>query len=68
MIEVKFKRLDFKKGLPCDCCMSDIQIEQPHFEIYLDAIGQTIHLCEDCGNDLQNDMSDEYCKFIDLGL
>lgn len=68
MIDVKFERLKKSKLILCDACMNDIKAEQPHFSLFLDAIGQGISLCEDCGNNLQNDMSEEYSKFVDLGL
>ena len=67
MIDVKFERLNIDMTL-CDGCLTEIRETQPHFAIDLDMIGRLIHLCEDCGNNLQNNMSDEYCKFVDLGL
>ena len=46
----------------------DIKEKQPFYELYFKKIYTTIKICEDCGQDLQNDMSDEYHKFVDLGL
>ena len=65
MVDVKFERLN-ENTIVFDGCTCEIVLEQPHFSIYLDTIEQSIFLCEDCGNHLQNDMSDEYCKFVDL--
>lgn len=67
MIHTSFKRSK-NDVILCEGCGTEIKIKQPHFEIYFDFTGVVIPLCEDCGNDLQNDMSDEYCKFVDLGL
>ena len=63
MIGVRFKRFDEVYRVDCESCGSEIREQQPFFELYFKEIGQTVHICEDCGNDLQNDMSDEYCRF-----
>lgn len=68
MIGVEFKRFSGEYRVDCESCGSKIIKEQPFFELYFKDIHQTIHICEDCGNNLQNNMSDEYCKFVDLGL
>lgn len=68
MIEVKFKRFTGKYKIHCQSCGENIKEEQPFFELYFGSIYQTINICEDCGQDLQNDMSDEYHKFVDLEL
>lgn len=49
----------------CNDCQCEIVREQP---LYTIDIGeeQAIDLCEDCGNELQVALSDEYTKFIDL--
>lgn len=68
MGDVEFKRFGGKYRADCDSCGSTIRKEQAFFRLYFNNIDQTIHICEDCGNNMQNDMSDEYCKFVDLGL
>ena len=71
MIEVNFKRFTGKHKIHCESCGKDIKENQPFFELYFKKIFKNIYvkinLCEDCGQDLQNDMSDEYHKFVDLG-
>ena len=68
MIEVQFKRFTGKYKIHCESCGKDIKEKQPFYELYFKKIYTTIKICEDCGQDLQNDMSDEYHKFVDLGL
>ena len=68
MIDVQFKRFNMKYKVDCESCGGEIIKQQPFFELYLKDIHQTLHICEDCGNHLQNDMLDEYSKFVDLGL
>ena len=68
MIEVQFKRFTGKHKIHCESCGKDIKEKQPFFELYFKKIYTTINICEDCGQDLQNDMSDEYHKFVDLEL
>ena len=67
MIEVNFKRFTGKHKIHCESCGKDIKEKQPFYELYFKNIYVKINLCEDCGQDLQNDMSDEYHKFVDLG-
>ena len=67
MIGVQFKRFSGEYMVDCESCSDKIRKEQPFFELYLSEINQTIHICEDCGNALQNSMADEYCRFVDLG-
>ena len=67
MIDVDFKRLESRVEISCNGCNSEIRCEQPYFKISINSLLTTISLCEDCGNHLQNDMSDEYCEFVDLG-
>lgn len=68
MIGVQFKRFSGEYKVDCESCGIKINKDQPYFELYFNDIHQTLHICEDCGNILQRDMSDEYCKFVDLGL
>lgn len=68
MIEVQFKRFNMKYEVDCESCGSEIIKQQPFFELYFNNTHRRLYICEDCGNHLQNDMSDEYSKFVDLGL
>lgn len=65
MINVEFKRNNYV--VICDGCGCEILSEAPSFRLDFGVqegiAEQTICLCENCGNDVQNDMSDEYCKF-----
>ena len=66
MLNTNFKRLEEEKV--CCGCGALIEKEAPAFTIiqgeqHLNNI--EIVLCEDCGNNLQNDMSDDYCMFND---
>lgn len=65
MIEVQFKRFDGEYKVDCESCGDKIRKEQPFFQLYFKDIHQILHICEDCGNNLQNDMSDEYSRFVD---
>lgn len=70
MIRTEFKRNNYK--VVCDGCNKEINPNEPAYSIilgcdkYEDIQENVIMLCEDCGNDLLNDMSDEYCSFVDL--
>lgn len=72
MIRVEFSRKEYK--VECDGCKTIIESNAPSFIISLgvephEGMAENIFcLCEDCGNDLQNDMADEYNRFVDLGL
>lgn len=70
MINVEFKRNEYV--IKCDGCGRDIYVDEPSYKLEFgvqDSMAeQIISLCEDCGRHLQNDMSDEFCKFIDLGM
>lgn len=67
MIEVSMERSKWKQ--PCCGCNSIIEKEAPMFILYNigGAMKIDIILCEDCGNNLQNDINDEYQKFVELG-
>lgn len=67
MIGVQFKRFNGEYKADCESCGSEINTDQPFFELYFKDIHQTVHICEYCGKDLQNDISDEYIKFTVLG-
>lgn len=69
MIHIEFGRK--KYVVECEVCGIYIPIEAPSWDIrfgvlYNDGAENVINLCEDCGNNLQNDMVDEYQRFIDL--
>lgn len=64
MLITSFTRLENEEI--CCGCGRLINAEEPAFEIAQEQ--ETINnieirLCEDCGNSLQNDMSDDYCYF-----
>lgn len=68
MLVTSFERLENEEV--CCGCGRLINAEEPTFKISQEQ--QTVSnieiiLCEDCGNSLQNDMSDDYCRFVDLG-
>jgi hypothetical protein len=55
----------------CSACGCIIEDKQPMYSltigIHENPVENThIRLCEDCGNDLNNDISEEYSKFVDL--
>jgi NAD-dependent SIR2 family protein deacetylase len=62
-MEVEFKRSC--TSWECDECGTKVEKDAPYWYIEISNMGQVICLCEDCGNNLQNDMSDEYQRFID---
>lgn len=68
MINVEFKRNEYV--IKCDGCGRDIHVDEPSYRLEFgvqdNTAEQTISLCEDCGGHLQNDMSNEFCKFVDL--
>lgn len=67
MINTVFKRLN--ESFICDGCGAVIEAEAPAFNLNFEnsSIGEiTLTICEDCGNNLQNDMADEYVEFVDL--
>ena len=70
MIKVEFKRNEHV--IKCDGCGRDVYIDEPSYRLEFgvqDNIAeQIISLCENCGGYLQNDMSDEFCKFVDSGI
>lgn len=61
MMDIYFKRESYKRT--CDGCKSEIEEQAPAFELEFgrdkndDKCETVIILCEDCGNDIQNDMS-----------
>lgn len=50
----------------CSDCGCEIIREQPVYKIDIEDVPQDIFLCEDCGNELQISLSNEYAKFVDL--
>lgn len=72
MLRVNMSRKEYK--IECDGCHTIVEENTPSFTIDLGCLGyedsyeERISLCEDCGNDLMNDLSDEYNRFCDLGL
>lgn len=65
-INVEFTRCN-EKDLECDGCGFEIAKNQTMYKINFEARATEIFLCEDCGNDMCNDMNDEYSRFVDLG-
>lgn len=61
-MKVDFKRMSCNKS--CYSCGDIIQEEAPAFVISFP--NECFILCKDCGNDMQNDMANEYSKFVDL--
>lgn len=64
MLNTQFSRLSEEEV--CQGCGALIEAEAPAFVIvqeeeHINDI--EIVLCEDCGNSLQNDISDDYCRF-----
>jgi rRNA maturation endonuclease Nob1 len=55
-----------KQRMLCHACESLIEQEQPYYSCEINSMD--LDLCEDCGNDLQNDMADGYQKFVDLNM
>lgn len=70
MIRVEFSRKEYQ--ITCDGCKNVIEANAPTYSVMLgcdrDGYEDIVSLCEDCGSHLQNDMSDEYNRFVDLGL
>lgn len=70
MIRVESSRKEYQ--VICDGCKDAIKANAPTYSIMLgcdkDGYENIISLCEDCGSHLQNDMSDEYSRFVDLEL
>lgn len=65
-INVEFIRCN-EEDLECDGCGIEIVKDQPMYKINFGARNTEIFICEDCGNGMCNDMSDEYSRFVDLG-
>jgi C4-type Zn-finger protein len=65
MIDVEYKRFSGEYRVNCESCGSEIRKDQLFFELYFNGIHQTIHICDDCGYCLQNDVRDVFCKFIE---
>ena len=63
MIKVDFLRSNSVRL--CSSCGTMIEKEQPFFIFRFSNGYYNFCLCEDCGNDLQNDMNDEYQRFVD---
>lgn len=63
MIEVRMYKSPVNQ--PCCGCNGKIRKDVPIFELRNigGAMKTDIILCEDCGNDLQNDIRDEYSRF-----
>lgn len=51
----------------CDNCNTEIEATQVAGKIILPHCKGNFILCEDCFNDLMNDINDEYCRFCDQG-
>lgn len=64
-MHIELKRND--KERYCDNCNLEIQVEAVMGRIELSHCKGNFTLCEDCFNDMQNDMADEYCRFVDMG-
>ena len=65
MVEVEFLRSNSIRV--CPGCKMTIEKEQPFFIFRFNKNDgyNNFCLCEDCGNNLQNDMNDEYQRFVD---
>lgn len=64
MIETEFIRSNAKKL--CTGCKTFIETQQPFFIFRFNNSDRNFCLCEDCGHNLQNDMNDEYQRFVDM--
>ena len=62
---ISFKR-SYVNKFQCDDCGKIVVKEEPHFNIEFELEENIVFLCEDCGNELQNNLSQEYKKFVDL--
>jgi len=51
----------------CNNCNTKIEKTQVIGKIVFPHCKGTFILCEDCLNDLNNDIADEYCRFCDIG-
>ena len=55
-----------KVNFKCDGCGCEILEDAPYWCLDCEATINDMSICEDCGNELQNNLSQEYKKFIDL--
>jgi len=64
MINTELKKSQVQ--FDCDSCGGLVEKEAPYWMLEFEAVGKIICICEDCGNDLQTDMNDDYSKFVDM--
>ncbi len=67
MIKTEFKRNNYKTM--CKGCLRDIEANEPSYFVKFEfqrrdiVVHDGIRLCEDCGNRLQDDMTNDYLRF-----